>query len=136
MPSPPPQPSPRPRSRSASGQLDRRTIIASAALLTVAICGGIIWVAATADSGPRRDTQGQQQEDGGDKPHIIDRPNSGHAPTNPGDRGGWEQLSLLGLIVAAIVGLAVVVFRGGSRARAGRAAWKDAAASGRDGAVP
>lgn len=35
---------------------------------------------------------------------AIDRPYSGAAPTRPGDRGGWEQLALLGLLVTALGG--------------------------------
>ena len=34
----------------------------------------------------------------------LDMPDSGHKPTSAGDRGGWEQLALLGLIVVAIGG--------------------------------
>ncbi len=104
--------------------------------MTVAIVGGVAIVAATTDFGPRRDTQGQLPEDGGAKPHIIERPNTGHAPENPGDRGGWEQLSLLGLIIAAVVVIIAVGVRGGgAKARAGREAWKAAAETGRDGAA-
>jgi len=42
--------------------------------------------------------------DGG-RPHIIPRPNSGHPPTEAGDRGGWLQFAVLGAIV---VGLTVI----------------------------
>lgn len=105
----------------------------AAAILAIAIIGGTVAVAAFVDDGPRRDTQAQLAEDGGAKPHIIERPNSGRAPENPGDRGGWEQLALLGLIVVAVAVIGVVAVRGGgARARAGRAAWRAAAESGRD----
>lgn len=133
--SPAPSPTARPSTTTRPGQVDRRVILWSAALLAVAIVGGVILVAATVDSGPRRDTQGQLEEDGGAKPHIIARPNSGRAPENPGDRGGWEQLTLFGLIVAAMAGIGLAIFRGGAKARAGRQAWRDAAATGRDGAA-
>ena len=52
--------------------------------------------------GPGKDTQGQLQEQGGPKPHIIPRPGEGHAPEHPNERGGWEQFMTLGLIVAAV----------------------------------
>lgn len=116
--------------------VDRRTVIWSATLLVVVIFAGMFVVAAALDDGPRRDTQGQLTEEGGAKPHIIPRPNEGRAPTDPGDPGGWEQLTLFGVLAVALVGIGVVVARGGgARARAGRAAWRAAAASGHDGAV-
>jgi hypothetical protein len=133
-----PTPSSRPpaRTRAASGTVDRRMMIAAAALLGIVIIGGILVVSFSVDSGPRKDTQGQLQEDGGAKPHIIERPNSGHAPTNPGDRGGWEQLGLLSLIIVAVSGIGVVAFRGARRRpRPSRAAWEAAASSDHDGAV-
>ena len=99
------------------------------------IVGGIVAVSVSVDDGPRRDTQGQLEEAGGAKPHIIERPNSGKPPENPGDRGGWEQLGLLALIVVAVVGIGYAAVRGGRKARAGRAAWRAAAATGRDGAI-
>lgn len=127
---------PAPRSSDATA---RRTAIWAALLLAGAIVGGVVGVAVLTDGstgGTRRDTQGQLAEGGGAKPHIIERPNSGRAPKDPGDRGGWEQLSLLGLIVVAVVAIVVVAVRGGgARARAGRAAWRAAAESGHDGAV-
>lgn len=117
------------------GQVDRRTVIGAAVLLAVAIIGGTVAVAVFVDDGPRRDTQGQLAEDGGAKPHIIERPNSGTAPQDPGDRGGWAQLGLLALIVAAVTAIGLIALRGGAKARAGRAAWRAAAESGRDGAA-
>lgn len=45
--------------------------------------------------------------DDGDQ-RIIPRPNSGHEPTEAGDRGGALQLAVLGLIV---VGVGVVGFK-------------------------
>lgn len=107
----------------------------AAVVLVVVLLGGVALVTVLSDSGPRRDTQGQLREKGGAKPHIIVRPNSGVAPTNPGDRGGWEQLALFGVLGVAIVGIGVAVFRSGGRARAGRRAWNAAAATGRDGAI-
>ena len=75
----------------------------------------------------RQDTQGQQQEQGGAKPHIIPLPNSGHEPESSGDRGGWEQIMTLGLIVAGVALVAVFVWRGTRKPRSGRQAWLAAA---------
>jgi len=96
---------------------------------------GVVAVAATVSDGPRRDTQNQLAENGGAKPHIIPRPDDGHAPTGAGDRGGWEQLALMGLMTAAVVGIGLVIFRGGRKARENRAAWREAGRSGVDGAL-
>jgi hypothetical protein len=50
-------------------------------------------------------------------PHIIPRPNSGHAPEDAGDRGGALQLGLLGLVVVALAGGGLHVVRQSRRAR-------------------
>jgi hypothetical protein len=50
-------------------------------------------------------------------PHIIPRPNSGHEPTEAGDRGGVLQLLILGLVVVAIGGAVVHLTRESRRAR-------------------
>jgi hypothetical protein len=134
----PPKPAPagrgRARSASASGSLDRRTLILSGAVLAGVILVGLVVVAVTVDPGPRRDTQGQAPPEGA-RPHIIPRPGEGAAPTDGGDRGGWEQLTLFALILGSIGAIGVVVFRGGSQARANRAAWRAAGTSDADGAV-
>lgn len=108
-------------------------MVASAALLAVVIVGGVAVVSVVTDDGPRRDARTEREE--GRPPSIVVQPNSGRAPQDPGDRGGWEQLALFALLVVALAVIAAVVVRGGRRARAGRAAWKAAAASGHDGAV-
>jgi hypothetical protein len=104
-------------------------------VLLVAIVGGTALVSLFVDDGPRKDTWGQLEEEGGSKPHIIPRPNSGKAPEEAGDRGGWAQLSLLGLIVVAIGGVSYGVVRGTKRSRANRSAWLAAAESDQDGAL-
>lgn len=127
-------PAARPRS-ARSGTLDRRTVVLSAVLLVVAIVGGTALVATLADDGPRRDPAEQLTDAGAPAPAIIPRPNEGRPPEDPGDRGGWAQLVLLGLIVTSVAGIAVVVVRGSGASRARRAAWLAAAESGRDGAL-
>lgn len=118
-----------------NGALDRRTVILSAVILAVAIVGGTAVVAALVDDGPRQDTQGQLTEQGGAKPHIIPRPGEGQAPSAPNERGGSEQLALFGLVLAAMAGIGVVIFRGGKTARAGRAEWLAAGRTGHDGVL-
>jgi hypothetical protein len=111
---------------------DRRTIIWSGLALFGVIILGVIGAALFADPG-EPDSQPRATDR---PPSIIVKPNSGQAPEDPGDRGGWEQLALLGLIVVVIGGIATVVIRGGGpKAKANRERWKAAAASGRDGAV-
>jgi hypothetical protein len=110
---------------------DRRTVWLSALILFGSLIVGILLMAIFAD--PGSDPQPNTTDSG--SPHIIDRPNSGHKPTNSGDRGGWEQLALLGGMVVVIGGIGVVVFKGGSAAKANRDQWKAAGESGQDGAL-
>lgn len=49
--------------------------------------------------------------------NIIPEPNTGIAPEEPGDRGGWQQWAVLGLIVAGLAVIAVVVTRESLRKR-------------------
>lgn len=113
------------------GQIERRTFVLSALVLFGALIIGIATIAIFSDPG---DEAGPTTTDSG-SPHIIDRPNSGSEPTRPGDRGGAEQLLLLGGMIVAIGGIAYVAFRGGSAAKANRAKWKAAAETGQDGAL-
>ena len=85
----------------------RRRVGTQILVLLVAIVGGTALVSLFVDDGPRKDTWGQLEEEGGSKPHIIPRPNSGKAPEEAGDRGGWAQLSLLGLIVVVLLIMAL-----------------------------
>lgn len=128
----------RQRGVNRSGQVDRRSVVLAAVVLLGLLAIGVVGVALFADDGAggrRQDTQGQLTEDGGAKPHIIDRPNSGTAPEDEGDRGGWEQIALFAVMVVAVGGIGFVAFRSRGRARAGRQAWAAAGATGRDGAV-
>lgn len=47
----------------------------------------------------------------GGSPGIIPKPNSGVAPTDPGDRGGSLQGLLFFLIVAVVAGIAGLIWR-------------------------
>lgn len=50
-------------------------------------------------------------------PDIIPEPNSGVAPTDPGDRGGALQTTIFVLIVASVVLIGVLVYRESRKAR-------------------
>ena len=50
-------------------------------------------------------------------PHIIPRPNSGRAPSDPGERGGWMQEALFFAMCAAIVLMAGLVWRDSRKKR-------------------
>ncbi|HEX2575064.1 MAG TPA: hypothetical protein VHK88_01860 [Aquihabitans sp.] len=116
-----------------AGSFDRRTLVLSALVLAVVIVGGVAIVALTSDGGDQRANEVQE----GEIPpaEAIPQPGRGRAPERPGDRGGWEQLAILGVIVIAVTGIGLVIFRGGRRARADRARWLAAGRSGRDGAL-
>lgn len=120
------------RSPSASGRLDRRTIWLSALILAVAIVGGVAVVAGLSDTEAR---ERPTTEEGLPEAEMIPQPNEGKAPKDSGDRGGWAQLALFGLLVVAIAGIGAVVLRGNAKARRNRAAWRAAAATGVDGVV-
>jgi hypothetical protein len=52
---------------------------------------------------------------------VIPAPNSGRAPTNPGDPGGWGQLLLFGvLFVGSAIVFGRVLWAGHQRSRANR----------------
>ena len=118
--------------RRTTGEFSRRTLVLSALVLFGALAIGIGAIAIFSDPGPPTPrVPGEQVQ-----PRAIERPNQGQAPQSPGDRGGWEQLAILGLIIVAVAGIGIVIARGGgSKAKANRERWKAAAASGQDGAV-
>lgn len=107
------------RSGPSTGASDRRSYWTAGIVLFVAIAGLITVSVVTAPAGPRKDTLGQLQEQGGAKPHIIPRPGEGQAPQHPSDRGGWQQFLVLGLIVAGVGAIGGLAWRSGRRARAG-----------------
>jgi hypothetical protein len=56
-------------------------------------------------------------------PSGIELPNSGQAPVNSGDRGGWAQLTLFGVMMAAMIAIFVrVAYAVRQRTRARRPA--------------
>jgi hypothetical protein len=58
-----------------------------------------------------------QQE--GERPGIIPQPGEGHAPDDPGEPGGWEQVALFFALVAALGVIVALVVRS-TRRSAGR----------------
>lgn len=97
---------------------ERRTYWIAGLVLFGSIVALIAISLITTSYGPRKDTQGQLQEQGGAKPHIIQRPGEGQAPEHPNDRGGWQQFLVLGLIVVAVSTVGGLAWRSSRQARA------------------
>jgi hypothetical protein len=51
----------------------------------------------------------------GDLPGVIPRPNQGREPQQPGDPGGWLQLTLAGIVVLAVGLVFTIVVRSAAR---------------------
>jgi hypothetical protein len=49
---------------------------------------------------------------------IVPQPNSGEAPDDPSDRGGWQQYLVFGLIIGGMAVIVVIVMRQSRQARA------------------
>lgn len=132
--------------RRATTDPSRSSIVIAAVVMVCALAVGGAIVAITNGSGERERSLGATTEaelvaemarEGTltGSPDIIPDPNQGVAPTDPGDPGGWQQLALFGVLVLALMGIGIVIFRGGKQAQANRARWREAAATGRDGAA-
>jgi hypothetical protein len=52
-----------------------------------------------------------------DAGRIVKRPNYGHEPTGPNDRGGWQQVMVLGLLCTGVGGVAAFAWRDARRRR-------------------
>jgi hypothetical protein len=48
---------------------------------------------------------------------IIPQPNSGQAPEQPSDRGGWQQYMVFGLIIGGMAVIVLLAWRGSTKAR-------------------
>jgi len=76
--------------------------------LPYAIAARIIaWLAVTSSAESAQDEPSQ----GGGGGDIIPRPSEGRAPETPGDPGGWQQLTLLAVIVIAVAVILYLVRR-------------------------
>lgn len=79
-------------------------------ILGLALVAGFV-----ADDPPR--IEQQQEGDTAAKPHIIPRPGSGKAPTEPGDRGGWQQIAVLVVMIGGLGILGLLAWRSSVKAR-------------------
>jgi hypothetical protein len=114
--------------KDATSQVDRTQLKLAALLLFGAILAGVIAFAVLTDPGTPTKPTG--------KTAIIPAPNEGTKPSEPGDRGGWEQLVLMGTLLVVLTGIGVFAIRGrGAAGRPARAAWEAAAAEDHDGVV-
>jgi hypothetical protein len=104
-----------PAAPASAEQAERRRYLLAAVVMVVAILGLALAVGFLADDPPRNDQQ--TKGDTAAKPHIIPRPNSGQAPTQPGDRGGWEQTLVFVVMLGGMVTLAVLAWRSSVRAK-------------------
>jgi len=86
-----------------------------ALVLAAAVAVGADAGPATAQTGPS--TTLEEIRDG-NLGRIIPRPNSGAEPESPSDRGGWLQLSVLGVMVVGVGVIGGLVVRESRKAKA------------------
>jgi hypothetical protein len=68
-------------------------------------------------------------------PRIIPLPNSGEAPQDPGDRGGWLQISLFWFVLGALGIVGLLIYREGRSNKRKAAARAAASPTGGPGAA-
>lgn len=119
----------------------RRSMFIGAAVLFAAVALGAVAVALFAgDAGSETSTTTTAvvlAPDGSpvpvyERPSSLPQPNSGRAPQDSGDPGGWEQGLIFGLLGGGMLVIGFAIFRGGKRTRARRADWVAAAAPGQE----
>jgi hypothetical protein len=100
-------------------------IATSARRLAVLLAFGLAAVVAVgaADAGPATAQTGPsttlEEVRDGNLGRMIPRPNSGAEPESPSDRGGWLQLSVLGVMVVGVAVIGGLVLRESRKAKAG-----------------
>ncbi len=106
---------------------ERRRLVLAAALffggLVVVIAAVALLSGDAGDARPSATTQACATDDAEclaaqqsvERPGIIPRPGEGQAPDEPGDRGGWEQIALFGVLVGALALIVVLVVRAARR---------------------
>jgi hypothetical protein len=99
----------------------QKVIVAAVTLVSVIVLSTLVFALNSSYFKPEPGTQAANEVAAGNHP-ALDQPYSGHTPTSPGDRGGWEQLATLGLIVVAIGGGTTAVVLSGRKARRENAA--------------
>lgn len=106
---------PEPVSYTEADRAERRSFVWMAVALTaviVVLTGTMVLVTEVWNPpAPQSGSVAQSQSP------ALDLPDGGHAPTSPGDRGGWEQLALLGLLCCVFVGGAGYLVLSSRRAR-------------------
>lgn len=106
---------PRPHDGAAQrSAADRRQLVIGGGLIVVIIVAMTLFFALNARYFK---PQNGSQVVGASNGPSLDRPYAGKEPSRPGDRGGWEQLALLGLIVVALGGGSFAVVHSSRRAR-------------------
>jgi hypothetical protein len=97
----------------------RRALAAVVLVSTVLVVApGVVGTAAAQTPEPPLTTGSSIPDPGQGVPPIIPRPNSGQAPDDPGDRGGWQQLAVLGVVIGGLGLIAALVVRDARRKRA------------------
>jgi hypothetical protein len=96
-----------------------RVALAAIALVSIVLVApGLVGTAVAQTPEPPLTTGSSVPDAGQGVPPIIPRPNSGEAPDDPGDRGGWQQLAVLGVVIGGLGLIAALVVRDGRRKRA------------------
>ena len=94
-----------------------RRLVAAAVVSALVSLAGLAAPSAAGDTTPTTTLP----LDSGDR-SVIPAPNTGHEPTDSGDRGGWEQLLLFGIMAAgSIIIFGRVLWAGHQRTRANQA---------------
>jgi hypothetical protein len=75
------------------------------------------------------DTVCEAAQRSGERPGIIPQPGDGHAPTDAGEPGGWEQIALFGVLVVGLAVIVALVVRSTRRAAGRRTPDPDAVIS-------
>lgn len=106
---------------------DRRRFVTAAVMLTVVIAVmTAIFMMNSSVFKPPPGTSGNEIQQA---TPAIDEAYGGAHPTRPGDRGGWEQLALLGVIVVAVGGGVTAIVLTSRKARRALAAERATAAT-------
>jgi hypothetical protein len=101
-----------------------KVIVAAVTLVSVIVLTTLVFVMNSRYFEPEPGTTQAANEVAAASHPALDQPYSGHKPTSPGDRGGWEQLALLGVIVVALAGGTTAVVLSGRKARKANAALR------------
>jgi hypothetical protein len=112
--------------RADADRAERRSFVWVAVALTaviVVLTGALVLVTEVWDPPtPQSGSAAQSQAP------ALDLPDGGHEPTSSGDRGGWEQLALLGLLCGVFGGGAAYLVTSSRRARRAAASTPPVAA--------